>query len=215
MNTTLPGKLVIIRHGESEWNALGKWTGTTDVHLTSKGYHEAALMGECIKDIRLDYAYISQQIRTKETLEGVLDASGQYDVPYEISAAINERDYGDLTGKNKWEVQKEIGEEAFHGIRRSWNYPVPHGETLKMVYERAVPFYQQTVLPRLKKGETVLLVAHGNSIRSLVKYIESVSNDDIGKVEMIFGTALIYTVAENGKVIHKEERHIDSTPPPA
>jgi len=211
----MSGQLIVVRHGESEWNALGKWTGTTDVHLTSKGYHEAALMGECLKDIRFDHGYISQQIRTKETLEGILDASHQYDVPYEVTNAFNERDYGELTGKNKWEVKKEIGDEAFEGIRRSWNYPVPGGETLKDVYDRAVPFYLDTVLPRLNKGQNILIVSHGNSIRSLVKYIESISDEDIAHVEMIFGTALIYTVDEHGKLVDKTVRKINSPPPPA
>lgn len=215
MNDALPGRLIIIRHGESEWNALGKWTGTTDVHLTSKGYHEAAQMGEKLKDIRINYAYISQQIRTKETLEGVLDASGQYNVPYEVAAAINERDYGDYTGKNKWEVQQEIGEDAFQSLRRGWDYPVPNGETLKMVYERVVPFFQNTVLPRIQRGESVLLVAHGNSIRSLMKYIESISDEEIGHTEMIFGTAVLYHLTHDGHIVDKEVRTIDSTPPPA
>lgn len=211
----LPGQLIIIRHGESEWNALGKWTGHTDVHLSAKGFHEAALMGEKLKDIRIDYAYHSEQIRTLETLEGILDASGQLDVPYERARAINERDYGIYTGKNKWQVQKEIGEDAFQAIRRGWNVTVPQGETLKMVYDRAVPFYQKTVLIRLAKGENVLIVGHGNSIRSLMKYIERISDEDIGSVEMIFGTALIYHVDAHGYIIDKTIRTIETTLPPA
>lgn len=211
----LPGQLIIVRHGESEWNALGKWTGHTDVHLSEKGYKEAALMGELLKDIQIDYAYMSQQQRTRETLEGILDASGQYDVPYEVSAAINERDYGVYTGKNKWEMRDEVGEEQFQRIRRGWDEPIPEGETLKMVYERAVPFYQDVVAPRLTSGENVLLVAHGNSIRSLVKYIESVSDEAIGEIEMIFGMALIYRVDAAGKHIDKTIRHIETTSPPA
>lgn len=209
------GCLIIVRHGESEWNILGKWTGTTDVHLSSKGFHEAALLGEKLKDIPIDKAYISQQIRTKETLEGILDASKQYDVPYEVSAAINERDYGELTGKNKWQVQKEIGEQAFENVRRGWDYPVPGGETLKDVCNRAVPFYKQTILPLLIDNKTVLIVAHGNSIRALIKYIESKSDVEITKTEMIFGTILIYTVDDKGKLIEKQERQIASVPPPA
>lgn len=211
----LPGRLMIVRHGESEWNALGKWTGHTDVHLSEKGYKEAALMGDLLKDIQIDYAYMSQQQRTRETLEGILDASGQYDVPYEVAAAINERDYGLYTGKNKWEMRDGVGEEQFQRIRRSWDEPIPEGETLKMVYERAVPFYKDHAVPRLARGENVLLVAHGNSIRSLVKYIESVSDEAIGDIEMIFGSALLYHVDQAGRYIDKEVRHIDTTPPPA
>ena len=209
------GKLVIVRHGESEWNARGVWTGTTDVHLTAKGFHQAALLGEAIADIPIDQAYCSQQIRSLETLEGMLDAAKQYDVPYERSAALNERDYGDYTGKNKWEVQKEIGEAAFENLRRGWDVPVPNGETLKKVYERSVPFYQKTIVPELLEGKNVLVVAHGNSIRSLVKYIESLSDSDIAKTEMIFGVVLVYTVDAKGKQRTKTERHIQTTPSPA
>lgn len=213
--SALPGTLVVVRHGESEWNALGKWTGHTDVHLSKKGFHEAAQMGEILKDILISYAYMSQQMRTRETLEGILDASGQYDVPYEVAAPINERSYGDYTGKNKWEMRDEVGEEVFQDIRRGWDVAIPNGESLKMVYERVLPFYIETVLPRLANGENVLLVAHGNSIRSLVKYIEKVSDADIGSVEMIFGTALLYKVDQDGYCVEKKLRQIDTIPPPA
>lgn len=209
------GKLIIIRHGESEWNAKGVWTGTTDVHLTSKGFKEAALLGDKIHDIHFDCAFCSQQIRALETLEGILDASKQYDVPYERSSALNERDYGDFTGKNKWQVQKEVGDAEFQRIRRGWNHPVANGETLKAVYERVVPFYDYKILPELKSGKNVLVVAHGNSIRALIKFIEDISDDDIEKTEMIFGEILIYDVDDNGKKLKKTVRKIDTTPPPA
>lgn len=214
MNTE-KSTLIVIRHGESEWNALGKWTGHTDVHLTSKGFSEAAKMGELLADIPIHHAYISQQMRTKETLEGVLDASRQFDVEYEVAPAINERDYGDYTGKNKWEMKEVVGEQAFHDIRRGWDVAIPNGESLKMVYERVVPFYKDVVVPRLNNGENILLVAHGNSIRSLVKYLESISDEEIGNVEMIFGTALLYKVDADGKKIEKTIMSIDTTPPPA
>jgi len=209
------GKLLITRHGESEWNARGVWTGVTDVHLSEKGYKEAALLGETIKDTKLNIAFCSEQIRSLETLEGMLDSSGQIKVNYERSSALNERDYGIYTGKNKWQVKEEIGDEAFENLRRGWDQPVEGGETLKDVYERSVPFYKDTILPRLLAGENVLIVAHGNSIRSLMKYLESLSDDQIGKTEMIFGQTLVYKVDEDGKMISKEVRKIDTTPPPA
>lgn len=209
------GTLVIVRHGESEWNALGKWTGTTDVHLTTKGRREAILLGSLIKDVKLARAYCSRQIRSLETLEAMLNASGQYDVPYERNLGLDERDYGDYTGKNKWEMKQAVGEETFNNIRRGWDFPVPNGETLKMVYARSVPFYKQAVLPQLLAGKNILLVAHGNSIRSLIKYIESVSDEDIANVEMIFGKALFYKVDDQGKKVTKKERAIDTAPPPA
>lgn len=213
--TALPGTLVIIRHGESEWNATGRWTGITNVHLTDKGRHEGTLMGIELKDFHFDYAYVSEQVRTLETLEAAMTTHPQNDVPYEVVGAINERDYGDLTGKNKWQVKEELGEEAFAGIRRGWDYPVPGGETLEMVYERVIPFYQTAVLPRLKKGETVLLAAHGNSIRSLMKFIEDLTVEEVAHTEMIFGTALIYTVDADGHQVTKDVRSIDTELPPA
>lgn len=209
------GKLIIVRHGESEWNALGKWTGTTDVHLTHKGHRESIMLGHAIRDIKIDRAFCSRQIRSLETLEGILNASQQYNVPYERHRGLDERDYGDYTGKNKWEIKRQVGETIFNNIRRGWDFPVPNGETLKMVYERSVPFYKQVVLPLLMEGKNILLVAHGNSIRSLVKYIESISDEDITKIEMIFGKILIYDVDESGKKVHKKERTINTTPPNA
>lgn len=210
-----PGKLIIIRHGESEWNAEGKWTGSRDVHLTEKGFHEAALLGQAVADIPIGFAYTSQQIRALETLEGVLDASQEFDVPFERSDALNERDYGDYTGKNKWEVRDSIGQEAFERLRRDWDYPVPNGETLKAVYERVVPFYEQAILPKIRSGQNVLVVSHGNAIRALIKHLENISDDGISKIEMPFGNVLIYDLDEYGLMKYKHERLIDTTPPPA
>ncbi len=210
-----PGLLVIVRHGESEWNARGVWTGTTDVHLTEKGRRDAALIGVDLKDIHFDRAYVSGQVRTHETLAELLRAAAQTEVPTDVEQALNERDYGVFTGKNKWEVKSAVGDEAFNGIRRGWDNPVEGGETLKDVYERAVPFYTAEIVPKLVAGETVLLVAHGNSIRSLVKYIEKISDEGISSVEMIFGTALLYTVDNAGYMTSKTIRKIDITPPPA
>lgn len=210
-----PGKLVLIRHGESEWNALGKWTGTRDVHLTEKGFHEATLLGISMKDITVDYAYTSQQIRAFETLEGILNASQQFEVPYERSAALNERDYGDYTGKNKWDMQQILGDEDFNHLRRDWDYPVPHGESLKMVYERVQPFYMKHVVPRLLNGQNVLIVSHGNAIRALMKYIDQISDTDIASVEMLFGQIVIYSIDSQGLATSKHELLIDSPAPPA
>lgn len=209
------GKLLLIRHSESEWNALGKWTGTTDVHLSEKGFHEATMFGQALKDIKIDQAFVSQQVRTLETLEGILNASQQFDVPYEHVGAFNERDYGDYTGKNKWEMRDLIGEDKFNKIRRDWNYDVPNGETLKMVYERAVPYYKKHVLPLIHAGKNVLIVSHGNSIRALMKYIEKTSDKGISELEMPFGDIIMYEVDKKGYGLNKAVRAIDTTPPNA
>jgi 2,3-bisphosphoglycerate-dependent phosphoglycerate mutase len=209
------GTLVILRHGESEWNATGRWTGLKDVSLTNEGIHEAKLLGAKLKDIHFDHAYVSEQLRALETLQAVLGVQGQVDLTYDRRWGINERDYGQYTGMDKWQVKERLGEAAFNDIRRGWDTPVPGGETLKDVYNRVVPFFEQDVLPRLKKGETVLLVSHGNSIRSLIKYIEHISDTDIADVEMIFGTILLYHFDADGNMTGKEERKIDIVLPHA
>ena len=150
------GTLVISRHGESEWNLLGKWTGWTDVGLTEKGRADTVRLGALLKDIRFDEAYTSALKRTHQTLDALLEGRGKGSLPTTQAAELNERDYGDLTGKNKWEVKAEIGEEAFNGIRRGWDYPVPGGETLKDVYARVVPYFEQEILPKLQAGENIL-----------------------------------------------------------
>jgi 2,3-bisphosphoglycerate-dependent phosphoglycerate mutase len=203
------GKLIVARHHESEWNKLGKWTGKTDVDLTEYGLEMSVKMGGLIKDQTIDQAFVSEQVRTLETLL-CMENGICIDVPITRSAALNERDYGDYTGKNKWEMEEILGTEEFEKLRRGWNYPVPHGETLKMVYERAVPFFLNTILPLLRQGKNILLVAHGNSIRALTKYIEQISDEDVSKINMLFGAVVIYDLDQDGHMIKKEVREIKS-----
>jgi 2,3-bisphosphoglycerate-dependent phosphoglycerate mutase len=207
METQNIGKLVLVRHHESEWNKLGKWTGKTDVHLSPDGFAGAKEMGNYIKDLDLGYIFTSTQIRSQETLDQMLSVlDKKIEAPIEHSKEINERDYGDYTGKNKWEVKELVGEEEFNKIRRGWDVEIPNGESLKMVYERSVPFYLNKMLPLLKEGKNVLVVAHGNSIRSMMKYIENISDRDIEELEMPFGKVLIYNIDNDGHMIHKEIR---------
>lgn len=198
------GKLIIVRHTESDWNAEGLWTGTTDVHLSKKGMDDATAMGKKLRDIHFDYAYTSQQIRSNETLEAIKNASGQIDLHSESSGAINERDYGVYTGMNKDKVAEAIGEKAYDELRRSWDSPVEGGEALKDVYARVIPFYLRIVLPRIRHGQNVLMVAHGNSIRSLMKYIENISDAKIGETEMPQDDALVYEVDFDGRMKQKD-----------
>lgn len=193
------GKLVLLRHGQSEWNALGRWTGTTDVSITEKGANEARSLGKKMKDLRFDFAFISQQVRTKETLEAFLEGAGQKKVHFEATGAINERDYGIYTGMKKKDIEGIIGKNAYDLLRRSWDSPVEGGESLKDVYERTIPFYVRIILPRLLHGQNVLVVAHGNSLRALIKYIENISDDTIGMTEMIQECTLIYEVSREGR----------------
>ena len=211
------GTLVISRHGESEWNLLGKWTGWTDVGLTEKGYADTVRLGALLQDLTIDEAYTSALKRTHQTLDALLEGKGsQADLPVTRATELNERDYGDMTGKNKWEVKEEIGEEAFNGIRRGWDYPVPGGETLKMVYERVLPYFKREILPKLQAGENILLVAHGNSIRALMKELDQISEADMANVEMLFGQVLVYTFDESDALpVNREVRQIDIVAPKA
>jgi 2,3-bisphosphoglycerate-dependent phosphoglycerate mutase len=211
------GKLLLVRHAESEWNASGKWSGITDVHLSEKGFREAGMFGVALADlgIDIDRAFCSEQIRTLETLEGMLNTAQQFDVPLERTSAINERDYGEYTGKNKWEMRDLLGEEQFNAVRRGWDVSIPGGETLKMVYERVVPFYVDRVLPLINEGKNVLIVAHGNSIRALIKYIEKLSENQVTDLEMMFGTIIMYDLNEDGTALKRTDSNIDTTPPNA
>jgi 2,3-bisphosphoglycerate-dependent phosphoglycerate mutase len=207
------GKLILARHHESEWNKLGKWTGVTNVGLTDYGFDMSRKMGELVRDLHIDQAFASDQIRSLETLLCMEDGSACLDVPITRSAALNERDYGDYTGKDKWEMEKLLGEEKFKELRRGWDYPIPHGETLKMVSDRAVPYFIKEILPRLREGKNVLIVAHGNSLRTIVKYIEKISDTAIADVEVPFGAILIYDLDADGHMIGKDVRQVASSVP--
>jgi 2,3-bisphosphoglycerate-dependent phosphoglycerate mutase len=198
-------KLVLVRHGESEWNAKGVWTGWTDIPLTEKGREEAKKAASLLSDIHFDYTYTSKLVRASETLE-LMKKELHLSVATIANFALNERDYGQFTGKNKWEIKKEIGDEAFQSLRRGWNSEVKGGETLKVVYDRVVPYFLSEVLPLLKKGKNVLVVAHGNSIRALVKYLESIPDEKIAEIEFKTGEIMLYEFDESGTVIHKERR---------
>ncbi len=190
------GLLVISRHGESEWNLLGKWTGLTDVGLTEKGVSDAEEIGRTIPtEIRFDEVYTSVLKRTEETLQGIVRGLGKpelNELPKTTAEELNERDYGIYTGKNKWEVQAAVDEATFNGLRRGWDFPVEGGENLKQVYARVVPYFESEILPKLQAGENLLMVAHGNSIRALIKYLDDISDEDVADVEMKFGQVLIY-----------------------
>lgn len=208
------GLLVITRHGESEWNVLGKWTGWTDVGLTEKGATDAEEIGRTIPaDVQFDEIYTSVLRRTEETLQGVIRGSGKpelNDLPKTAAEELNERDYGVYTGKNKWEVQQQVDEVTFTGLRRGWDFPVEGGENLKQVFERVVPYFETNMLPKLQAGENLLMVAHGNSIRALIKYLEDISDKDVADVEMKFGQVLIYRFeSDSNKPVEKTTLQAD------
>jgi len=207
------GKIILARHHESEWNKLGLWTGIRDRHLTDYGFEKSNDMGILIKDLKIDYAFASMQVRSIETLSCMLNVCERYEVPTEHSSALNERDYGDYTGKNKWEMEKLIGTEEFKKLRRSWDYKIPNGESLKAVSERAVPFFLNKILPLAFEGKNILVVAHGNSLRTIIKYIENISDENVAEVEMPFGAIVIYDLNKEGHIINKETRETESSVP--
>ena len=199
------GKLIISRHSESEWNLTGQWTGFTDVNLTPKGHADAQVIGRMLSGYHFDGVYTSLLKRAQQTMFSILGENNSSNAPaITLTDKINERDYGDMTGKNKWEVKEEIGEEAFNGIRRGWDYPVPGGETLKDVSARVIPYFESEMLPKLKVGENILMAAHGNSIRALVKYLDKVADEDVAQVEMGFGQVLVYDFDEDGEIVNRE-----------
>ncbi len=198
--------LVLVRHGESEWNAQGLWTGWRDVSLNEKGREEARRAADALRDVKLDVGYTSKLIRAQQTLDEIKQALGVPNLPVVEDAALNERDYGDLTAKNKWEVEKEYGADQFLKWRRSWDYPVPGGETLKDVYARVAPYYDQHLLPDLKAGKNVIVAAHGNSLRALVKHLENIPDDAIPSLEIGTGEVYVYQVDPTGKIVAKEIR---------
>lgn len=191
--------LILVRHGESEWNKLGLWTGWTDIGLSETGFAEARLAGEKLKGQIIDFAYISVLIRAKQTLDEIKSVLGQ-DFPTIENAALNERNYGIYTGKNKWEIEKEVGKEQFQKIRRGWDMSIENGESLKDVYNRVTPYYESEILPKLKSGKNILIVAHGNSLRALVKYLENISDEDVENLEIPTGAALIYEINQDGSI---------------
>lgn len=196
--------LILVRHGESEWNKLGIWTGLIDIGLSKKGIEEAKLAGEKLKGFAIDLTYTSVLLRAKQTLDEIKTVLKLQNILTIESPSLNERDYGIFTGKNKWEIQKEVGKEKFKQLRRGWNSPIPEGETLKDVYNRVVPYYQNEILPKLIEGKNVLIVAHGNSLRALVKYLENVSDKEVEKLEIATGEIYIYSLDEQGGIASRE-----------
>ena len=189
--------LFFVRHGESEWNSTGQWTGWTDVSLSPKGTNEAKETGTKLTKHEIHCAHVSLLKRTHQTLAGIEETYGKK-IPTRSSRELNERHYGVYTGKNKWQIKEEIGDEAFTAIRRGWDVPIPDGETLKAVHDRAVPYYKREILPELAAGKNVLVVGHGNTIRALMKHIENIHENDVAGVEVTTGEIVIYIMTSEG-----------------
>lgn len=177
--------LALIRHGQSEYNAKNLECGWIDSPLTQLGYQQARQSAEKIKDKKWDYIFESDLIRSKQTTDEIVSVLG-YSPVRVSSPAIKERNYGIFAGKDKSEVSQEV--------RRGWEAVVPEGENLKQVYDRVVPYYLENILPKLKEGKNVIISAHGNSLRALVKYLDRISNEDIFKFEFPIGFVKVYCI---------------------
>lgn len=197
-------KLILIRHGESLWNEKGLWTGWRDIELSTKGREEAKNAGNEIKDIPIDEVYVSKLKRARQTWDEIARVLHKEHLPVIENEALNERDYGDYTGKNKWDIQKEVGDEKFLQIRRGWDVQIPNGESLKLVYERVIPYFQAEILPKLRGGKNILISAHGNSLRALIKFLDTISDESISNLELKTGEIYIYTFDVNGTIIQRD-----------
>jgi len=198
--------LVLIRHGLSEYNKQGIWAGWEDPELAPEGIEQAKKTAEELKDISFDEAFSSDHTRCRQTLSTVLQFLGKESLPTTFNMAFRERNYGDYNHKNKWQVKEEIGEEGFQRLRRGWDFPPPNGESLKMVYDRLVPYFEKEVLPKLKDGKNILISSSGNALRAFVKYLEHIPDEAVGELEIGTGEAYVYQINADGTVSSKEIR---------
>jgi 2,3-bisphosphoglycerate-dependent phosphoglycerate mutase len=209
--------MVLVRHGQSQWNLENRFTGWMDVPLSDKGRQEAISAGKKLRDMRFDTIYISHMLRAIQTLHYILlelqderipiiyheeqrirnwehySGDRNNEIPIYQSVDLAERYYGDLQGLNKGETMKKYGEYQVHLWRRSYDINPPNGESLKDTCERTIPYYKNVILPELQAGKTVLIVAHGNSLRSITKYVENISDKEIPNVEIPTGVPIVYT----------------------
>ena len=199
--------LVLVRHGQSEWNLKNLFTGWKDPGLTEQGVREAHAAGKALKDLGLvfDVAYTSALSRAQTTLSIMLGELGQEGLETVRDQALNERDYGDLTGLNKDDARQKWGEEQVHVWRRSFDVPPPGGESLKDTAARVLPYFNAEILPRVLKGERVLVSAHGNSLRALIMQLEGLSGEAIVKRELATGAPIVHRLDETGAILSKQD----------
>ncbi len=195
----MTGTLVLVRHGQSEWNLKNLFTGWKDPALTDKGIGEARAAGQRLKakGLKFEICFTSALSRAQNTLKLILEEMGQTGLPETRDQALNERDYGELTGLNKDDARAKWGEEQVHIWRRSYDVPPPGGESLKDTLARSLPYYVHTIQPHVLDGKTVLVAAHGNSLRSLIMAIEGLTPEQILKRELETGVPVVYVLNSN------------------
>ena len=197
--------LVLVRHGESDWNKKNLFTGWRDVDLTEQGVKEAREAGRMLKaqGLKFDVAFTSALIRAQRTLDLMLEELGQTGIPLFKDQALNERDYGDLSGLNKDDARKKWGAEQVHIWRRSYDVAPPGGESLRDTAARVLPYYIQEILPAVLRGERVLVSAHGNSLRALVMVLDKHTTESITKLNIATGVPMIYRLNADSTVASK------------
>ena len=202
----MSGTLVLVRHGQSEWNLKNLFTGWRDPSLTELGHSEAKAAGARLaaRELKFDIAYTSTLSRAQLTCQHILDAVGQSDLETVRDEALNERDYGELSGLNKDDARAKWGEDQVHVWRRSYDVPPPGGESLRDTGARVWPYYMHTIQPHVLRGETVLVAAHGNSLRSLIMALEGLSREEVINVELATGVPIIYRLNADSTVASKE-----------
>ncbi|MCU0831136.1 MAG: 2,3-bisphosphoglycerate-dependent phosphoglycerate mutase [Rhizobiaceae bacterium] len=202
----MSGTLVLVRHGQSDWNLKNLFTGWRDPDLTPKGIEEAKAAGKALmaKGLHFDVAYTSALTRAQHTLALILAELGQSDLPVTRDAALNERDYGELSGLNKDDARAKWGEEQVHIWRRSYDVPPPGGESLKDTLARTLPYFVTDILPEVLAGKTVIVAAHGNSLRSICKVLNRLDNEAILGFEIATGVPMIYRLGPDARVVSSE-----------
>jgi 2,3-bisphosphoglycerate-dependent phosphoglycerate mutase len=209
-------QLVLVRHGQSQWNLENRFTGWVDVPLSAQGRQEATAAGKKLRDVRFDAIYVSHMQRAAQTLDYILlelsdprtpiiyhedkrihawehhTGDTNHELPVYQAVDLAERYYGDLQGLNKDDTRKKYGKEQVHVWRRSYDIAPPGGESLKDTCERTIPYYERYIHPELQQGKNVLVVAHGNSLRSITKYVENISDEEIPNVEIPTGVPIVY-----------------------
>jgi 2,3-bisphosphoglycerate-dependent phosphoglycerate mutase len=198
-------KLVLVRHGQSQWNLENRFTGWVDVPITELGAEEARRAGTLLKGMRFDVAFVSVLKRAQQTLDIILEVIDQKGLPVVADQALNERHYGDLQGLNKAETAKKYGDAQVHIWRRSYDVPPPgkDGESLKDTAARTLPFFTTRILPEVKAGKNVLVSAHGNSLRSIVMQLDALTKEQVLELNIATGAPIVYELDAAGKILEK------------
>ncbi|GDX63873.1 2,3-bisphosphoglycerate-dependent phosphoglycerate mutase [Chlorobiota bacterium] len=202
--------LILLRHGESQWNVENRFTGWVDVDITSKGEDEARKAGLALMDYPIDMLFTSALLRAIRTADIALQSAGKGMIPTQRSEKLNERHYGDLQGLNKDEVGKQFGTDQLKIWRRSYDTPPPNGESLKMTQERVLPYFHEQIIPVLKEGKNVLITAHGNSLRALIAELDNLSREEILELNIATGKPIVYTLDEQTMCILNKQQLLDS-----